>query len=155
MSDIKLRRAEAIDSGDLFTWINDPETRQASFNSAAISLEQHQDWFDRSMKDPNRLILIAANEKGESIGAVRIDKLNPCVVEFDINMAPIMRGKGYGSALISAVCTRNDFSIQLFLARIKNDNLASIKAFKKAGFIELIDYDDKAKGKVMIMVKKA
>lgn len=96
MNDLKLRRAEAKDSDDLFAWVNDPVTRQASFNSAPISYEQHQEWFCRSMKDPNRLIFVAADEQCDSIGAVRIDKLNADVAEFDINLSPAMRGKDTG-----------------------------------------------------------
>ena len=155
MSSIKLRPAEATDSEDLFTWANNPLTRRMSFSSDPITHEQHQDWFRRSMEDRNRLIFMAANEQGDSVGMVRIDRLNTDVAELAINTAPALRGRGYGADMIAAVCTRNDLGAQLFLARIKNGNVASIRAFKKAGFLEVITHDDLEKGRIVIMVKIA
>jgi len=153
MSEIILRKADWRDCDDLYRWRNDEETRKASFNSDPIPYDTHRKWFENSLKDPKRFMYVAEDEAGNKIGVVRLDRKNEQVAEFDINLAPEMRGKGYGALLIEEACRKfsNESYCSLFLARAKMDNLASIRVFKKDGFFGMFDYVDARWGGVVVL----
>ena len=57
-----------------------------------------------------------------------------------------MQGKGYGTKLLKQGCNKylkKELTVKFIRAEIKKDNIASIKAFTKSGFIHCKDYDDK------------
>ena len=59
-------------------------------------------------------------------------------LEISINVAPEARGKGLGSAILVAVQdVVKDRGFEAIYADIKEDNLASHKAFQRAGFKEI------------------
>lgn len=150
---LKIRLVNINDCDYLYEWINDPVTREASFISNKISYEEHRSWFDRSLKDPKRTIYIAEDKNKVCVGAVRLDNINENVVEFDINIAPAMRGKGYGVKLLEMACNRYPKKANkiMYLARIKKANIPSIKTFVKAGFFELFNYQDRKHGPVNVL----
>ncbi|MFA6548421.1 MAG: GNAT family N-acetyltransferase [Candidatus Margulisiibacteriota bacterium] len=152
---IKIRLAEQNDCDDILCWRNDDQARKANFNSEITPYAVHHEWFERSLRDQNRRVYIGLDEAGNKIGVVRLDKRNEHTVEFDINIAPAMRGKGYGTQMIEAACQEfNSRSNRcIFLARVKIDNLASIKAFKKSGFFEIFDYEDANNEGVVALAK--
>jgi len=151
--EIKIRKAKINDCKDVFNWRNDELTRKVSFSSDPVSYDDHLRWFNDSLSDPSRTIYIGENHNGNKIGVIRLDRRNKDVAEFNINIAPEMRGKGYGSRLIELACVSysQEYGQCLFLARIKKDNLASFKTFKKAGFIELFEYNDKDLGPITVL----
>ena len=67
---------------------------------------------------------------------VRYDFLGRGRAEVNINLAPRERGKGWASRVISE-CNgwlKESQGIGTFIAKIKRDNVGSIKVFQKAGF---------------------
>ncbi len=157
MKEIKFRKVLAEDCDDVFRWLNDKETLNASFHSDPVPYETHKQWFAGSLKNPQRHIYLAEEKDGNKIGVVRLDRSNEQVAEFAINLAPEMRGKGYGAELIQVACRRfvSDIGGCFFLARIKKSNPASIKVFKKAGFFEIFNYSDAKWGSVIALGKIA
>lgn len=154
---IILRKAAEEDCEDIYKWRNDERTRRASFDSEYIFYEVHRDWLCKSLCNNERCLYIG--EKGkEKIGIVRLDKKNEQTVEFNINLAPQMRGKGYGSKMIELACDKfskeSDFR-GIIIARTKDSNVASIKAFKKAGFLDLFDYLDGRAGGVVVLGRQS
>ena len=153
MSDIIFRKANWQDCDDVFAWLNDQETIKASFRSDVISYDAHREWFKQSLEKTDRFICVAENKAGEKVGVVRLDKRNEHVAEFDINLAPGMRGQGLGSRLIERACQGCYFGAGdfLFVARAKKSNQVSVKVFKKAGFFEMFDYVDSRWGEVVAL----
>lgn len=151
MTEIKLRPAEWADSEDLLSWRNDPDTRRVSFDQGIVKAEQHKNWLEKTLSGTTRRLIIAEKLTGEKIGMVRLDFEGTSFVEISINLAPNMRGQGYGSLLIAKVCQEQ--SDLTFLARAKESNPASVKAFEKAGFTKLFSYDDCKNGKIIILGK--
>jgi UDP-2,4-diacetamido-2,4,6-trideoxy-beta-L-altropyranose hydrolase len=139
---ISLRPVGSEDRDDLYLWANDRLTRLSRFNGKKISYEAHKQWFADSLNDPGRTMWIGLDGAGEKIGLVRVDARSKYAVEFDINVAPAMRGRGYGEAMIRAACREYNRkrSKVVFIARIKEGNERSVRAFEKAGFFRLFDY---------------
>lgn len=148
---VKLQKATEGDCEALFRWRNDPLTRESSLNSGVIQYEKHCEWFTAVLTDPKKLIYIAVNEKGQKIGNVRFDTRSKKVLEISVIIAPEQRGKGYGSRIISLACAEN--LGKLIIARVKKGNAASVKAFKKAGFFDILDWQHREYGDVLLLGK--
>jgi UDP-2,4-diacetamido-2,4,6-trideoxy-beta-L-altropyranose hydrolase len=140
---IFVRFVDDIDKDDLFKWKNDLLTIENSFNSNEITYTEHETWFLNSLKNKNRHMFIALTESYEKIGQIRFDKINN-LSEIDITIAPNQRGKGYGSFLINYICNfyLNNFDVNKIIAKIKNKNIGSIKAFTKADFKITHQYEE-------------
>lgn len=132
---IHFRAAEKDDMQNLYNWRNDPDTRKASFNTEEVVLEKHVEWFNNSLVNKNRSIFIMMNDEKESIGQIRFDREGNGA-EIDITIAPEYRNQGYGVQALREGCKMyfNNFDVDHIIAKVKKDNIASLKAFEKAGF---------------------
>ena len=140
MTMLTYRTAQPVDARLYFTWANDPDTRQQSFNSAPISLEAHTAWFTRKVTDPNTLLLVFSNEAGQPVGQVRFERTPvadmPDEIIIGLSVDAKQRGKGLASQLIQqgcAVCRKRWDAVAIH-AYIKPENQASVRAFERAGF---------------------
>lgn len=132
---IRLRPAVADDSGLLWTWVNDPDVRARAFSTDPISWETHSAWFAARLADPSSHIWVASASDGDPVGQVRFETRNG-TTEIAISVAGTARGRGWGGALIEAGIRRlfAASDVEWVLARIKPDNLASVRAFESADF---------------------
>lgn len=130
---MQIRKAKLADADLLFEWTNDELVRKQSFSSDIISYENHCQWFQNRIKDENSLFFIIEENKIPA-GLVRFDIDNE-VATIGISIDKDFRGKGLGRDIIvlgaQSYFNENEFPI---LASIKNENVASIKSFEKAGF---------------------
>ena len=133
---MKIRDINHNDLHDLFEWRNNYESRKMSFDNKKINLEEHEKWFNESIKNPNKEFFIG-EEDGIKLGVCRFDfyeKEN--YSDISININPAVRGKGYGKELLNR-------SLKIYLnnkkrilrAKIKEDNIPSIKLFTSLGFL--------------------
>jgi UDP-2,4-diacetamido-2,4,6-trideoxy-beta-L-altropyranose hydrolase len=129
---IEIRNASMADSRLLFDWSNDPLTRANSFSSDGITWEGHIKWLSGKLRNPDTSMYIFYIEK-IPVGIVRFDTGSETVV--GVTVAPEYRGKGISSNIIGLGCLEfwkaNDNEVNAY---IKEDNIASYKAFEKAGF---------------------
>ena len=132
---LTLRRAHQEDSKRVWEWANDPEVRAVSFNPELIPWADHVSWYARKLGDPHCYIYIGFTSGSCAIGQVRFD-LEDREGVMSVSVAPGGRGKGYGSALIAQSARRfiAESGAGLIHAYIKPENLASLRAFEKAGF---------------------
>ncbi len=70
---ITLRPAMAEDEALLLHWANDPKVRANSFSPEPIAPKDHHHWFQKSLRDPNRLLMVAIAADGCPIGQIRFD----------------------------------------------------------------------------------
>ena len=132
-----LRKAEPEDVNLLFQWVNDPETRQNSFDSHTISYEEHENWFNNMMQNPNRIQYIMM-DGDVPVGQIRLD-ISGDEAEISYSIAPDKRGKGYGKQIISLskkVVLDNYPVVRKLKAAVKSQNMASISCFESNGFSE-------------------
>jgi RimJ/RimL family protein N-acetyltransferase len=130
-----IRDADISDLLDIFIWRNDVYSRSMFVDTSAVKLNEHVDWYDRSLKDPLRTIYIGVVEDIK-VGLVRFDyDKNSRTSEVSINLNPKSRGNGYGATLLSLSIDlyrrTNQFKL---VAIIKKENLSSLKIFEKCNF---------------------
>jgi RimJ/RimL family protein N-acetyltransferase len=133
---IRLRRATLRDSYQLLDWRNDPETREASVDTAPVTLAMHLAWLARTLERPDRQLFIAESE-GAAIGTIRAD----CVaqgIELSWTVAPEHRRQGFGTRMVSEFAAQFE---SVLIARIKPANAASRKVAETAGFVRIGDAD--------------
>lgn len=143
MPRLELREAEPQDVRLLFEWANDPAARAQSFTQAEIPWEDHERWFARRLSDARCLLLIAQDSRGEPLGQVRFDLDEEANAIISISIAPAQRGRGYGAEAIVRACEelRARHGPRTVLAYIRQDNLASQRAFSRAGFSDPVRVD--------------
>ena len=89
------------------------------------------------LKDPDTTIYMA-HYRNKKIGAIRFEA-NDFVIKTSLMLNPDSLGKGFGSKVIKIGVEefiKDKNPKESLIAEIKKDNLASIKAFEKAGFKE-------------------
>lgn len=131
---ITIRKVSIEDKEITFKWANDIQTRTNSFNTNIIPYENHSKWFDNKLLDKNSWYYIGEID-GEALGLIRFDlKENKIVAGITIDKK--YRGHRLSSKLLQKSCNllsqHTDLNI---VAYIKKDNIPSIKAFERAGFI--------------------
>jgi len=132
---LKIRPLEGGDINDLFEWRNYPEVREKSFNTSILSWDEHERWFKAKREDPNTTIYIAYSE-GQKTGSIRFEDKGEAI-KVSVMLNPDFLGKGLGSEVIKLGTERflkekkPDKPIH---AEIKKNNIASFKAFQKAGY---------------------
>ena len=135
---IDIRAADRSDCKDVYAWRFDIVSRTMSFNSNIPSYEEHFQWFNSSLNNTDRKMYIG-EIASTKIGVCRFDHDSKSeVVEVSININPKCRGRGYGKRLLtSSIRAFQEVYKGEFLAKIKPENLASLKIFKSVGFQEI------------------
>ena len=134
---LRLRLVQAEDCRMIWEWANDPTTRAVSFTTESISWESHVRWFSAKLSDPNCLFFVALDSNDVPIGQVRFAMDGPEAV-ISVSLAFDQRGKGYGSQIIRKATQRvfASTAVRLIHAYIRPENIQSIQAFIRAGFLD-------------------
>ncbi|MGZ4089848.1 MAG: GNAT family N-acetyltransferase [Bacteroidia bacterium] len=137
LQDIHWRFANLSDTEQYFKWANDPLVRQNSFHSDEINYQQHVNWFKNKLNSADCYFYFFLKGENTPIGQVRIDKSNNEII-IGISIDENFRGKGLGVEMLNQSCTDylSKFPGREIIAYIKEENLASINQFTKAGFIK-------------------
>ena len=135
-----LRKVDFKDALDIFNLSNDNLVRRNSFNSEKIKWENHLLWLKKKLEDENSIYFAVVDDLNRFYGQVRFDiniKNNEAVI--NISLGEKMRGLGLSSFMIDKSLDEliKIKSIKLIKAHIKDDNIPSIKSFKKSNFIFL------------------
>lgn len=133
--ELKLRILDASDMEDLYSWRNHPLVRKKSFRSDPLSWEEHQRWFKRKSESPDTTIYIGYYQ-GNKVGMIRFDNGSESI-KVSVMMSPDFMGRNLGSKLIQLgvkTIMETKGLGRIITAEIKKNNIASIKAFEKAGF---------------------
>lgn len=127
-----LRNVIMTDCGLLFKWANDMEVRKNSFNTEPISYKEHIEWFGKKLQsaDTFMYILVAGNE---DIGVIRLDRIEDEVYLINYSIAEEYRGLGYATHLLELI--KEKYKLSLLVGKVKAENIGSIKAFLKAGYL--------------------
>lgn len=132
---ITLRAASIADCENVYEWRNSEQARRFSSNNALIPWHEHVCWFEKTLRDPQKNILIG-ERGGHPVGVLRLDiDQSECVIS--IYLTPDHHGNGYGPRLLQSAhnwLKNNRHSIQLVRAKVLTENLSSINAFLQAGY---------------------
>ena len=132
---IKITRATIDDMLDLFELANDPEVRKNSFNQEKIDIETHEKWFNNRVDNDDFLLLVARNGVN-FIGSIRFEKDIDNKFIISIQIHKNFRGKGLGKKLLQNAIKKlfNQKENPIIIAKIKSNNLSSIKIFSDSNF---------------------
>ena len=127
---IEVRDATTADAPLLRAWRNDPETRRASHNPAAVGEAEHTAWPAASLASPDRLLLVAQSGD-EPVGVVRADR-DPGADTWELSwtVAPAARGRGVAKAMVRLLADRLPGPLR---AEVRAGNTASIRVAEHAG----------------------
>lgn len=133
---LNLRKANTEDAQLYFDWANEEVVRLQSFNSEKISLEDHIKWFKSKIADTDCIMLMFEDENKKPAGQVRFQKENEEIYVVGISVDIFFRGKGLGIEMLK---TASNYFFELFPSKkinafIKQENIASINSFEKAGY---------------------
>lgn len=131
---LRLRPADAGDADRLLLWRNDAESVRFSESGRAVAPEEHLRWFAARLEDPSSRIWIAERD-AIPLGSVRID-VAAAVGAVSIAVAPQARGEGLGGRMLRLLRREidDDFQVVALTALVREDNVASLRLFERAGF---------------------
>ena len=132
---VQLRPATASDAQFLWELANDATVRATSFRSDSIPWPDHVRWLTNRLADPQCYLWLALDAADKPIGQVRFD-LEAQEAIISVSLCPESRGQNLGPLTIRNACRRL-FTVApavTIVAFIKTDNLASVRAFTRAGF---------------------
>ena len=132
---LSLRRAEAEDARPVFAWRNDDRVRRYSLDPSPLDLERHLAWFQRSLTDPARALLIAVFDS-TPVGCLRFD-FQEASARVSIFLDPERTGAGFATPILEASETwlrRERPDILALQAEILEANVASQRSFLAAGY---------------------
>lgn len=130
-----------MDHADLLlTWANEEEVRKNSFQSSMITYKDHVKWLKSKIESSDSSIYLV-KVRGEFVGQIRID-IRQGLGYIDYTVAKNHRRKGYGSIILGEAKEYfKSIGIEKLIGQVKHANMASIKAFQRAGFSERITND--------------
>lgn len=131
---VKFRKLKQSDLDLTFQWTNETVARENSFFSEKISIDEHKNWFNRKISDPNLLYFVIEN-LDEPIGLLRFDDINDYFT-IGITVASKYRRKGFGKIILeNGIKLFSHISKKPIYAFIMPENIPSIKAFESSGFV--------------------
>jgi len=133
---VQLRAATTEDRDILLAWRNDPVTVRYSRTGRGAEEDEHTAWLAEKLSDARTSIWMAL-VNGRPVGQVRIDRMGD-EAEVHLTVDPASRGRGLGTEILRAtLASIDDERLPALLAEIREDNVASMRAFNRVGFREV------------------
>lgn len=133
--EIEIRKATYLDWEFIRNWRN--ELKEGFVNQNYITVEEHEDF----MIDQSQNYYIAEDNNGFSLGFVGV-YFNRWHLDTDGDIRfcvlPFFAGKGIGTKMLQFIKEKYPQAA----GKVKKDNIASNKAFEKAGYIQLYKDDN-------------
>ncbi|MDR3358358.1 MAG: GNAT family N-acetyltransferase [Desulfovibrio sp.] len=133
-----LCKAQEKDVKFVFDLVNDDLARTMSLGGSRITMEEHETWFRQRLRNGNPFYIGYCDNT--PCGYVRFDDKEGDIF-ISVAIAGKFRGRGIGSAMISASCRAVLLmkAASCIHADIKSTNTASLRAFQKAWFVPAAD----------------
>lgn len=137
---LKIRKSNIKDKFIYFNWVNDLLVRKNSIKSSNIKFQEHDNWYEKKLKDSSNYFFLCCDENKLPLGQIRydFDKKNKKYF-IDISVDECARNLGLGSYLISETLKKINKKIKLnkLFSTIKNTNKKSQAIFIKNNFKEI------------------
>lgn len=136
-----LRAMEKSDADKIVTMRNDSRILNQLFSSKLIGIEQHLNWFKRSIINKERIdYIICLNTNDEVIGTVNFSEINykDQKSEFGILIAPEKWGNGYAYETSKRFIDYgfSELNLNKIYLNVFKDNKRALRLYKKVGFVE-------------------
>lgn len=153
-TDVEVRPVESSDSDLLLAWANDPTVRENSLSPQQITQAEHKKWFEETLSSSTRHQYVAMLGN-QPVGQIRFDGAGEAW-EVGVSVTPTMRGLGLGVTIIEAGLKKlkeDEPGAQKVRAVIRPTNAASLRAFRRAGFVGC-EMTERATHTVLILERK-
>lgn len=133
---IKLRKVTKLDKDLIYQWQTNKEIRKYFNNQDSPSFHEHKKWFVKRTSQPENPFWIVT-ESNEDCGVISLTyNFQKNYYELSWYLIPEKWGRGIGTEALKI----SSFNVKPFKihAYVKEDNIASHKSLKKAGF-KIID----------------
>lgn len=131
---ISIRPIKTEDASLLFDWANEAQVRLNSISRTDISWEGHIAWLKSKLNNGTTYMFILEDEN-TPIGQIRFDKIGSAY-EVDYSIDKHFRGQGFGTVVVNeGIKKLRKQTDSAVIAKVWERNIASIKVFKKLGFI--------------------
>jgi len=115
-----------------------------SMTTDLVPWDVHRVWYEALLLDPDRFLYIGYRDGGGKLGMCRFDRdasVNQAEVSLALN--PTYRNQGYSTPLLQAsIALFRTISDASLIAKIKKNNIASIKCFERSGFFFVLSCGD-------------
>lgn len=135
-ADLLLHPAQLSDVAAILDLRNDTDSVRWSRSNRRVDPEEHAAWFAGVLENPATRVWIA-RRASRTVGQVRVE-VRDGTGTVSITVAPNDRGHGLGTDLLRALprALSSDQQVHTLVAEIHRDNVASRRAFARAGFGE-------------------
>jgi len=136
--DIHIRAAGHADALALWELSNDPGVRANSFHPDFIPLDHHLEWYQKKLSN-QRCRMWILEVDGRIGGQIRFDRNEENTATVGMSIISSLRSRGLGTRFLRSTCGQacNELGVTRLRGLVFRSNLASHKAFKKAGFKEI------------------
>lgn len=134
-----LRNTVAGDVDIYFIWANDSEVRKNSFNPDIIKYEAHCSWFNANLHANDTRFYIFTTAENIAIANIRF-KIQKDTATLSFLVDERFRGMGFAKEVLAKGTTKffqENTSVKEVFGLVKDDNAASIAAFKASEFEEI------------------
>ncbi|MDF2593465.1 MAG: hypothetical protein K0S75_2931 [Clostridia bacterium] len=136
MEHLFLRNVSSGDMEGVFALSNEDYVRQYSVNKERITWEEHVRWFTNILQDRDNVFYVITDHSERFLGQIRyrIENDNAIV---SISLSNLIMGKGLSRQLLLESINKlfqERKEIKVIIAYVSENNIASDKLFKKAGF---------------------
>jgi UDP-2,4-diacetamido-2,4,6-trideoxy-beta-L-altropyranose hydrolase len=136
-SRITFRQAVTADSDDVWRWRNAPAVRHKSISQKEIDLASHRRWFEKTLEDPHRVLLIAEWSR-KAIGVVRFD-VDGNLATISVFRVPDVAAPGGLVREASQWLMKNRPDLTGIIAEVLTGNEVSLASFLEAGYRQVKD----------------
>jgi RimJ/RimL family protein N-acetyltransferase len=133
--EVDIRLATIQDGSLLWEWANDSVTRRNSFSNEPITWDVHQSWYATKLASPDCRLWILDFQK-KPVGQIRYDRISSDTAQISFSVAPVMRGRGFGTLLLQMTppLAALELGVKWVRGVALKDNEASKRTFVKASF---------------------
>lgn len=132
---LEVRDATAADCELTHRWRNDEATRSVSREGADIAIGDHKVWFERTLADPSRRLLIGMIGP-RPVGVIRFDRIDDSSTEVSLYLDPGLYGLGLGHHLLAAGEQAAAAGLDI-VAEVLEGNTGSARLFESSGYIRV------------------
>ena len=135
-SEVKIRKALAGDSGEILRWRNDPETIKFSIGKKNVSVQEHEEWFRKTLESRTNFIYVGTVNH-LLVGVIRFsDFQDRSNFKVSINISPETRGLGLGFKLMNLAEQeiKHEFGSCTLTAIVLKINVRSLSFFSKCKY---------------------
>lgn len=136
LKNIKIKKANMNDMEYVYNLSNKKYVREYSINKGSIQWDNHIKWYNQTIENDN-VALYIAYYGDEKSAQVRFNVEGESAI-VSISVDENIRGLKLANKILKMAIIQFgiDSGIKSFVAYISADNIASVKIFEKAGFVE-------------------